>query len=398
MIGAFLLAATVVVQTPGSGSAPPADPVAEAYLLFIQGRTLEGRDDFAGAAAAYRKAIALLPDAAELHAELGALLARQGRAAEAIAEASAAVKIEPANREANRTLGLVQSQLADTTAAGPRRDGYVREAIDHLAKALTDRIVDPGAQFSLGRLYLQAGQYDQGIETLKIFLLDQPDYPDAMLLVATAYELTNRRPDAIATLKDLVAADPTQIRAWSALAELNEAVNDWPAAAAAWTEVAKRNPRDTDARTGRARALVNGGDLAAGREALVDAARSEPRDVNVWLLLSQVERRVGNPAGAEEAARHIEEIDPADPRGPLAIADTRSARGDVRGAIDALSPLAAKQPAASVLQDRLGDLYFQLKLYREAVEAWDRALSGDRVDIDVPGVQRKRDRARELIR
>jgi len=398
MIGAWLLAATVVVQTPGSGSAPPADPVAEAYLLFIQGRTLEGRDDVAGAAAAYRKAIALLPDAAELHAELGALLARQGRAAEAIAEASAAIKIEPANREANRTLGLVQSQLADTTAAGPRRDGYVREAIDHLAKALSDRIVDPGAQFSLGRLYLQAGQYDQGIETLKIFLLDQPDYPDAMLLVATAYELTNRRTDAIATLEDLVAADPTQIRAWSALAELDEAVKDWPAAAAAWTEVAKRNPRDTDARTGRARALVNGGDLAAGREALVDAARSEPRDVNVWLLLSQVERRVGNPAGAEEAARHIEEIDPADPRGPLAIADTRSARGDVRGAIDALSPLAAKQPAASVLQDRLGDLYFQLKLYREAVEAWERALSGDRVDIDVPAVTRKRDRARELIR
>ena len=48
------------------------------------------------------------------------------------------------------------------------------------------------------------------------------------------------------------------------------------------------------------------------------------------------------------------------------------------------------------VQDHLGDLYFQMKRYRDAQTAFDRALTGDRDGIDVPAVTKKRDRAREL--
>src|SRR5215831_18860344 len=115
-VAPLVLVSSLVAQTPAPPAAPSSEVVAEAYLLFTQGRTLEGHDDVTGATAAYRKAIQLLPNSAELHAELAGLLARQGRGNEAVTEASAALKLEPANREANRTLGLVQSQMADAAA------------------------------------------------------------------------------------------------------------------------------------------------------------------------------------------------------------------------------------------------------------------------------------------
>jgi hypothetical protein len=53
-------------------------------------------------------------------------------------------------------------------------------------------------------------------------------------------------------------------------------------------------------------------------------------------------------------------------------------------------------PTASVVQDHLAELYFQLKLYREAATAWDRSLAGDGTGIDPAVITRKRDRARTL--
>jgi Flp pilus assembly protein TadD len=71
-------------------------------------------------------------------------------------------------------------------------------------------------------------------------------------------------------------------------------------------------------------------------------------------------------------------------------------RGDLLQAQTPLERAAAALPKTSVIQDHLGDLYFQMKRYREAAVAFDRALSGDRRGIDEAAVTRKRDRARQL--
>src|SRR5262245_17495964 len=134
-LGTLVLFSSLVAQAPAQPPATPGDTLAQAYLLFVEGRALEGRDDTAGAAAAYRKALQLLPMAAEIHAELGALLARQGKATEAVAEASVAVRLEPANREANRTLGLVKAQLADAAGDTGKRRSLIQEAVGHLETA-----------------------------------------------------------------------------------------------------------------------------------------------------------------------------------------------------------------------------------------------------------------------
>jgi len=61
-----------------------------------------------------------------------------------------------------------------------------------------------------------------------------------------------------------------------------------------------------------------------------------------------------------------------------------------------LEQAVAALPQNSVILDHLGEVYFQLKRYREAARVWDRALAGDRRDIDVESITKKRDKAKAL--
>ena len=339
---ALALSTGALVQAAPSVQAPARPTTAatgEAYFLFLQGRTLEGRGDVAGAVAAYRAAIALVPTAADVRAELAGLFAREGRVAEAVTEGEAALATDPANHEAHRILGLVRAALADNAAATDEQGRIVVQAIGHLEKALAGGRRDPGVEISLGRLYVRTGQHAKAITTLTGFLNDQPGYPEGILLLVESLDATGEEARAIAVLEPLVRDEPDLSRARSWLAELYDNVGRGTDALTQWRELAKTNPRNIPIRTRFATSLVNLGQLEEGRKALLELAGEFPRDASIWYLVSQVENRAGNADGAENAARRITDIDPADPRGPLALAEARTARGDHRGAVATLEPL-----------------------------------------------------------
>lgn len=537
---ALVVAAALAFQGQAPAAPTPADALAQAYYLFIQGRSLEDAGDVSGAVAAYRRAITLEPKAAELHAELSALYARQGRISEAETEAHTALALDAHDPEANRILGLIQADTASRTADAAGASKLAAEAITHLEYVLADGRRDPGVELTLGRLYVTAGRYAKATAALHNFLLEQPGNPDAQMLLAQAYSGSGQTAEAIGVLEDAVAARPGLTPLRSNLAELYEKAGHWKDAAAAWGELARRNPRSATYRLRQASALVNGGDLEAGRQQLVAITKQAPTSVAAWYLLSQVDSRAGDFEAAETAARRITAIDASDPRGPLALGEAQTAKGDYAAAIATLEPhvtaptddqiasgvyarltadlaaalqqsgdraravqvleaahskapgdtavefnlaaaydrdarqdqaeqtfrdliardptnadalnylgymladhdrklpealelikralviapdnpsyldslgwayvklsqldqaraplerAAAALPNVSVIQDHLGELYFRLKRYKDAAEAWDHALAGDRQDIDVGAVTRKRDRARQL--
>ena len=90
------------------------DNVGQAYAQFLLGHHLEEVEDLEGAIAAYKRAMALDPSAADATAELAALYLRQNRIQEALTTAEQALKITPANAEANRVMGIVHAALAET--------------------------------------------------------------------------------------------------------------------------------------------------------------------------------------------------------------------------------------------------------------------------------------------
>ena len=260
-----MLAVAMTIQTPAPAQAP--DPAAEAYFLFLQSRRLEADGNVTEAIASLRRALSLMPKAAEIQAELAGVYAREGRAAESVAAAEAALVMEPKNREAHRILAFVKAAVASDPSYASTAGTMTAEAIRHIEQVLSDSFVDLSAELLLARLYAQTGQHEKALTTIKKFLSEQPGFPEALLI----------------------------------LAESAERLDKWEDAAGAWSEVVEMGSRGRTYRGRHATALV-----------------------------------------------------------------------------------------------KLGDQYFQLKKYKEAADAFDRALAGDRSVFDPADVQRKRDRAREL--
>ncbi len=538
-----LFALGLAIQTPPTAPAAPAvttEHLSEAYLLFMQARDLADQNDVDGAVADLRRAAELCPTAPDIHAELALIFGRRGDGEQALKEADAAVALDPDNRAGHRVRGLVKADLAAATRDAARAATLRREAIADLEVVADDRLVDRTVELTLGRLLVQAGEYEKGIERLKLFLLDRPGSPEALLLLADAYEQTDQLASAADAMAELTAQRPDQTRLWLRLGDLQERAGQWKDAAAVWAHLAESSTDNLSYRTRQAAALVNAGELAAGRDVLVKITEQSPGEINPWYLLAQVDSRAGDTARAEEDARHITAIDPKDPRGPLALAGARASRQDYAGVVAVLDPLvraprdedvangmfarmagelaqalgytgderraiavledarrrdakspellfdlaaayerakqfdeaertfrqliaddpqqaealnylgymladhgekldeavdlitralaiepdnpsfldslgwayvkqaklgeardplqraAAALPTHSVVQDHLAELYFRLKLYRQAVEAWDHALAGDRNGIDVGAVTKARDRAKAL--
>lgn len=321
---------SVVLQT-------PAPALADAYYFFLQGRMLEGRGDLVGAIAAYKHAAELEPKASSIHAELAALYARAGKAADAIAEGELAISLDNTDREAHRILGLVQGSLAENLREGPQQIKMMTDAVGHLEQALSGAR-DPGAELALGRLDVRLDRLAKGIETLRNFLGDNPGYPEAIMLLAEAHDRSGHASEAIDLLVPLASGPAAQADAQTALASLYERADRWKDAAALWGALAAKSP-DPMYKTQQASALMNAGSVAAGRDVLIALSKERPRDPAVWYLLAQAERRLGNARGAEDASKRIADIDPNDPRGPLALAEAREAARDYAGVVSALQPL-----------------------------------------------------------
>jgi predicted Zn-dependent protease len=341
----LLLVALAAQRAP----APSTDQVGQAYFLYIQGRALDDNDDLPAAAAKYKQALELLPNSAELRAELAGIYAQQGAFAEAQAEAERALALQADNRSAHRVLGLVQASEAQKTAPEVVRRGLMNGAASHLERVLADGPRDPLVQLTLADLYVQVESFPKAIEILKQFLIDRPGYPQAVMLLVQAYRGAGRTADATAVLEEFRKSTDTS----SPVARLREIdqleqQGAWAQAADAWVTLLTADPENVAYRLRYATALVNAGDVDGGRSVLTDLTRDRPNDTGGWYLLAQVEERAGNLDAAEAAARKIATIDSSDARGPLALADVRQARGDFRGVVEVLEGRVLKATDAEI--------------------------------------------------
>jgi tetratricopeptide (TPR) repeat protein len=332
-----LFAVVLTLQSASVLPSAPADVVGEAYYLFLQGQALEERDDFAAAAEQYRRALALVPDAAGVRAELAGVYAQQGDLAAARKEAEQALSTSPGNRSAHRLLGLIAASSVEgltPVLAAPR----IRAAIDHLERARVAGVQDPAVTLTLGEMYVQGGQHDKAIAALQQFLLGRPGYPQAVMLLVQAYRAAGQ-PEMAESVISAFRGDSTDSTAGRLRGiEALENRGNWAQAAASWARLMEEQPGEVAYRLRYAAALVNSGDIDRGREALAAITREEPADSRAWYLLTQVEQRAGRSAEAEAAARKIVEIDPDDGRGPVALAMVLGRRGDHRGVIAVLGP------------------------------------------------------------
>lgn len=374
---ALVLAAAIGLQAPVVQK-PSTDAISQAYFLFLQGRVFDSRDDMAAAIAAYQQALELLPQAADIHAELAGLYARRGQVDDATREARLALATDAANREAHRVLGLVQASQLDATRT-PSQD-LIGSTIAHLEQSQTDGIRDLSVMLLLGQLYLRHEQPDKAVVVLRQFLNERPDYPQALLLLAQAYTATGRTAEGRELLDAFRKTQPSTVEDRAAAIDDLEEAGQWRQAAAEWATLIRQAPSVPLYQVRYAVALINGGDLERARQTLVALTTAQPKEIAAWYVLSQVERRLGNDAAAETAAQKILAIDATDARGPLAVAALRFAKKDYRGVVQALEPRLADPGPHDVesgmfsrMAGQASEAWFELGDKKKAVQVLEAA-------------------------
>lgn len=373
----------------GAPNAPPTaqapDPIAQAYEQFMLAHRLEDDQDIEGAIAAYRRAMALDPQGADIAAELADLYMRQSRAAEAIEAAERALSIAPSNRDAHRVLGTIFSTMPTTgRGGGAARQENLARGIRHLEQAVErpagSRVqADANLRAMLARLYVMTGKHDQAIPMLVELVKQEPSWQDGAVLLVEAYAAVGRNDEAIKWLEEAAPDNPSL---YAMLADLYGRSRRWPDAAVAYEQALQVSPRSFDLRVRYGSMLLNAGgdaDTVKARDTLREATALRPTDERALYLLTQAELRSGDVEAAERTALRLVAQNRRNPRGYAALAEALEERRRYQEVVDALAPAVAAfrsgadSAALGLLLPHLGFAYQQIGQFERAVGAFEEA-------------------------
>ncbi len=291
---------------------------------------------------------------ANLLQRLAAAHDRLGAREAAIATLIEAVALAPGD------LG-VQAQLVQLYIDGERYD----DAVGVIRRA---QVARPD-NLALMRLEAQAlmarGDPDEAVEVLERALERHRDDPIAHVSLASQYSENDRVEDAVRVLAEAEVQFPANNVIVFQLGAVFERGARYGEAERAFRRVLERDPGDAPTLNYLGYMLADRGErLDESVELIQRALRIDPNNGSYldslgWAYFKQN-------------------------RFELAEAPLRQAGNQLQN--------------NSVVQDHLGDLMFQLERYDEAVDAWERALAGDRDGVDLTAIEDKLRDARRLAR
>lgn len=303
------------------------------YDAYAHARTLYDRGDLAAALEAFERAVHLNPDSAAAHHDMGAVLVRMERPADALPCFQNAVAAQPCLVQAwfnggnclvmlNRlgeavnwyqtALGLGQNagdihyNLANTYKRLEQFDA----ALDHYRRALAaDPSLSP-ALINMGTLFLRKGRYQNAWEAFQQAGEADPDNALAVYNSALTLKKMGREDEALEQVRRALGLQPDYPDALALLVPLLQQMCDWPALKRAEARLEKltRNQlaagqrpsespflsftRTADPRRNLAVARAWANHLAAGEAARlpppdVASRRRDPQKITVGYLSEQ---------------------------------------------------------------------------------------------------------------
>jgi tetratricopeptide (TPR) repeat protein len=377
---------------PSRGAAPSAAAIssykADAYNQYLLGRRLERDDDVDGAIAAYKRAFALDPAAADVEAELAGLYLRQNRVADSVAAAEQALKIDPASVEAHRVLGMLYAAVSDTEtrAANGRNAGAANDsaskAVTHFEQAIANMQgeAEPTLRATLARMYVRTGSFDKAIPILRDLVSRERGWQEGVTLLADAYAGAGKNAEAIAWLEEEAPENP---RLYATLGDFYERARRWSDSATAYGIAVQRQPRNADLKIRLGSALLNAGgreNAVKARDTLTEAASARANDQRVLYLLAQAQRRSGDAGAAEATARRVITLNRTSPWGYYALAEALQDRQQYQAIVDTLGPVlnefrsrSADAAGLALLLPHVGFAYEQLGQYDSAIASFNEA-------------------------
>jgi tetratricopeptide (TPR) repeat protein len=181
---------------------------------FTAAQNAQRDKDYATAEREYQAVLALVPDFAEVHMNLGLLYQLQDRPSEAMVELRRALKIKPTLAGANFFLGVDYCKLGEGV-----------KAISYLKAALHAEPNRPDIWLWLATAQEISGQLQAEVATLHRALELQADDADLLYLLGSTYERLGKK--EVAHLEKVA---PGASRSEQLLGESYAASNEWPTA------------------------------------------------------------------------------------------------------------------------------------------------------------------------
>ncbi len=199
-------------------------PAADFYHLFDNACRLAELGRFRESIAEWKRALAISPDDAKAHNNLGRAYAGAGDFDEAVVHWQKALEINPRNWEAHNNLGVALAQK-----------GKLDEAIGHLRLALEGK-PESAADIhgNLGRVLALKGKSDQAIAEWRKAIELNPGYAQAYNDLGTELSRKGRMDDAISVWQRATEVAPRFAPAHFNLGNALEARGRFQAALAQW--------------------------------------------------------------------------------------------------------------------------------------------------------------------
>jgi tetratricopeptide (TPR) repeat protein len=363
-----MLLACMSVSVIGSGAAQKAEgntvapqpagsraPSQEAVTLVNEGNGLLDRKDFAGAEAAYQKALQSDPAFAAAHRGLGIALWREGALARAWQELSTVARLEPSSAQARYELGqiawAIYSGPAEGAAAtGLSADDFRSMSLSEIQKATSLSPRDFNMRLELAQIELEAGKSKEAqADALGAISLasSAAERSGAQVALARGYLATGDEMRAEAEYKKAIQEDPSSGPGYLGLGQISLSQQDAGEAEKYFNQAIHVSPDLGPAYAALARIYVAARQLGQALGMFKKAVALDPDDWQSEFELGKLLMQSGETARAKDLFMKIVAARPDFlPAGEqLALMHLR--QGDVEGAIAQAQGLAARNPQAA---------------------------------------------------
>jgi tetratricopeptide (TPR) repeat protein len=281
----------------------PAGLSGDADSHYQRGLQAFDAGDLQGAFKEFSTAVSLRPDFAKAKTKLAYTLWKGGASAQAITTAQEALKLDPNDPEAEKTIGLALVDQDD-----------LEGALQHYERALRidPRYVD--AHVDLAIVLSKKGNHRAAIAEYEEALRLNPDSQKAHYNLAIEYHDLGNFPAALEHNREAVRLAPHDPTALINLADTLRDSNDYEGSKKYYLQAIEVAPYIFEAHYGLCQTLIRKGDFQEAVEEGQKAVQIDPEDADAWCNLGIALSSLGERDEALKAYTRAHEIAPADPR------------------------------------------------------------------------------------
>jgi tetratricopeptide (TPR) repeat protein len=280
LIGVLLIASSSRSAGQTDSSQAAKGSTVEAH--FAAAQRAQKNKDYVTAEREYRALLAIKPDFAEVHMNLGLVYQLQDHISEAMTEFRRALKLKPTLIGANFLLGVDYCKLGEGTRAIPFLQSAVRQ--------------EPGRTDIwswLATAQEMSGEIRAEEQTLQEALSLQPQDVDLLYLLGHAYERLGKE-----EVRRLQESAPGSVRAEQLLAESYAATTEWPTAVMHFQNALAASPNTPGVHVELGEALLQAGKLKAASREFREELRLYPGSLRAILRAGEAKLLLGDVEGA----------------------------------------------------------------------------------------------------